>query len=272
MSSLTSLLPQRLEIVKKCALLLGFLMIFLGCGIQSNLNSPSDQFQKNLNASSSSAGTETSQQSPEETNAIRLVSAAIESNKLNVTSKDLKAKKNPKGAGSFVYVPQTRYSGVERYVIWIVLDSKAFALNSPSKMVTPSLPWPRDTDDATWNKTGINKYNGATEAIDILFGTETATSSINDRTAIGQMEIAFEGGYRKEEIKARLDQAMELYGLAMTEDNYSRAGSTLVALRQKYKAREMDILSHMISSHVPGVDMHFADAASISCARLVTGR
>ena len=103
-------------------------------------------------------------------NAVRLVSGSVESNKLNVTSSDLRAKKNPKGDGVFVYVPQTRFSGVERYVIWLVVDAKGYALNSPSKMVTPSLPWPRDADEATWNKTGINKFNGASEAIDILFG------------------------------------------------------------------------------------------------------
>jgi hypothetical protein len=45
-----------------------------------------------------------------------------------------------------------------------------YVLNSSSKRVTPSLPWPRDADEASWNKTGVNKYNGASEAIDILFG------------------------------------------------------------------------------------------------------
>ena len=52
----------------------------------------------------------------------------------------------------------------------MVVDSKAFALNSPSKMVTPSLPWARQADDAVWNKTGIDKYLGATQAIEIVFG------------------------------------------------------------------------------------------------------
>lgn len=165
----SSLFSRRLETVKKVALLIGLLIIFHGCGTQSTLdNSSSNQSHSNLNAPS--PATESSQQSSEEVNAIRLVSASIESNKLNVTSNDLKAKKNPKGDGVFVYVPQTRFSGAERYVIWMVVDSKAYALNSPSKMVTPSLPWPRDADDTMWNKTGINKYNGASEAIEILFG------------------------------------------------------------------------------------------------------
>jgi len=102
-------------------------------------------------------------------NAINLVSKAIEQNKFGVTAKDLVTKKSPKGEGTFVYVPQKRFSGVERYVIWMVVDSKAYSLNSPSKMVTPSLPWPREGDDATWNKTGIDKFSGASEAIKIIF-------------------------------------------------------------------------------------------------------
>lgn len=143
-------------------------VVFCACGIHSK--APSDATQNSANTSSASASTESSQQSTEEVKAVRLVSGSVESNKLNVTSNDLKAKKNPKGDGVFVYVPQTRFLGIERYVIWMVVDSKGYALNSPSKMVTPSLPWPRDADEATWNKTGINKFNGASEAIDILFG------------------------------------------------------------------------------------------------------
>ena len=81
--------------------------------------------------------------------------------------------------------------------------------------------------------------------------SSTTASSIKDKTALEQMEIAFEGGYKKEEIKARLDKAMELYGLTLTEENYSRAGSTLVGLRQKNRTMEMGILSYMIRSHVP---------------------
>jgi hypothetical protein len=153
--------------IKRAGPLVG-LLVFCGCGSYSKL--PADRSQNNLNAPTPSPVSESSQPSAEEANAVKLVAAAIESNKLNVTSNDLKAKKNPKGASVFVYVPQTRYSGVERYVIWLVVDSKAYALNSPSKMVTPSLPWSRDADDATWNKTGINKYKAASEAIEIVFG------------------------------------------------------------------------------------------------------
>lgn len=165
-SRMSSIFGEQFDSVKWSVLLVGIVMT-LACSIPPD-KSPR-QSQNNPNPPSPSVSRESVQQSAEEVNAVRLVSAAIESNKLNVTSNDLKAKKNPKGDGVFVYVPQTRYSGVERYVIWMAVDSKAYALNSPSKMVTPSLPWPRDADEAAWNKTGINKYNGASEAIDILF-------------------------------------------------------------------------------------------------------
>jgi len=115
-------------------LLLGGILVFLGCGIHSK--SPSDQLQNNPTSPSPSSSTKSSQQSAEEVDAVRLISGSVESNKLNVTSSDLKAKKNPKGVGVFVYVPQTRFNGIERYVIWMVIDSKGYALNSPSKMVT----------------------------------------------------------------------------------------------------------------------------------------
>ena len=147
-------------------LLLVGLVVFGGCGIDSK--SPSVGSENNTPRPS--ASTESSRETTEELNAVRVISKSVESNKLNVTSGDLKAKKNPKGDGVFVYVPQTRFFGTERYVIWMVVDSKGYALNSPSKMVTPSLPWSRDADEVTWNKTGINKFNGASEAIEFLFG------------------------------------------------------------------------------------------------------
>ena len=62
-------------------------------------------------------------------------------------------------------------------------------------------------------------------------------------SALRQMEIAFKGKHSHATIKLRMDQAMRLYGLPRTEENYSRAGSVLVALRRKTGVSEMDILS-----------------------------
>ncbi len=105
----------------------------------------------------------------DETDATNLVgSAIVADNKLGIASVDLIAKSNPKGAGTFVYVQQTRFSGVERDLIWMVIEGKAYALNSPSKMVTPDLSWPREAEDETWAQTKIDKFSGADEAIKLI--------------------------------------------------------------------------------------------------------
>ena len=89
---------------------------------------------------------------------------------------------------------------------------------------------------------------------------------------LSQMEIAFEGNFSRSQIKSRLDRAMHLYKVPITNENYSRAGSTLVALRKQIGPREMDILDHMIRSHVPGVSITFPGAAGLSAAFLGTTR
>lgn len=63
------------------------------------------------------------------------------------------------GAGCFVYDPRTRFSGVQRNLVWLALDdSRAYALNSPSKMVTPGLKWPRDDEVDAPSTTEIVGY------------------------------------------------------------------------------------------------------------------
>ena len=66
--------------------------------------------------------------------------------------------------------------------------------------------------------------------------------------------------------------AMQLYNVPISDENYSRAGSSLVALRKQFGPREMDILSHMIRSHVLGANLSFPDAAGISAAFLARPR
>jgi hypothetical protein len=90
--------------------------------------------------------------------------------------------------------------------------------------------------------------------------------------ALSQMEIAFVGTPRQSEIKAKLDAALAMYGLQPTEDNYSRAGSTLVALRISATERgcdactEIAILGQMLrDGALPGADFpdHAAYAATL---------
>lgn len=89
--------------------------------------------------------------------------------------------------------------------------------------------------------------------------------------ALGQMEVAFEGNYTREQIKPVLDHALKLYGLPITEENYSRSASVLIVMRREHGVNEMDILSYMIQSHVPGVNITFPEAAAISVVFLSVG-
>lgn len=89
--------------------------------------------------------------------------------------------------------------------------------------------------------------------------------------ALGKMEVAFEGNYTRGQIKPVLDQAMTLYSLPITEENYLRAANVLVVMRQENGVNEMDILSYMIRSHVPGVNLAFSEIAAISAVFLAAG-
>jgi hypothetical protein len=86
-----------------------------------------------------------------------------------------------------------------------------------------------------------------------------------------QMEIAFEENYSKAQIKERIDKAMKLYNVPLTNEYYSRAGSVLVELRKEIGPSEMDILNYMIKSHVPGVAIKFPEAAGLSASFLAAG-
>ena len=78
-------------------------------------------------------------------NARALVISYVEPNKLGVGGREFRVKRNPVGEGCFVYDPRTRFHGVERPLVWWVpKEGAAYALNSPAKMVTPRLRWPRE--------------------------------------------------------------------------------------------------------------------------------
>jgi hypothetical protein len=84
----------------------------------------------------------------------------------------LRSRPNPKGDGTFVYVPKTRFYGVERKVVWLVIDNQAYPLNGATRgTVTPRLAWPREAPAAVWQRTGLDPY-WAAEANGIVFGTE----------------------------------------------------------------------------------------------------
>lgn len=88
--------------------------------------------------------------------AIDSVARAIDrNNTLTISRADLATKANPKGAGTIVYAAQGRPA------VWMVVDGTAYALNSPSKIVTPSLPWSREAPEARWRATNLSASSTA---------------------------------------------------------------------------------------------------------------
>lgn len=130
------------------------LVIILVVMVAACANEASDP--NNLPASSSSV------------TATQIVAVTLGVNDLGITPSDLKEQANPQGDGTFVYASETMFSGVERFILWMVVDDEAYPLNGATKDVTPSLKWPREALDQTWQKTGLDRFS-ATESIDLIF-------------------------------------------------------------------------------------------------------
>lgn len=93
---------------------------------------------------------------------------------------------------------------------------------------------------------------------------ETGPSLPSDPIALAA--IAFVGNPPQDEIRSNLNTAFEIYRVEQTDENYSRAASALVALRQdaesagRYDVTEMAILDAMIADGgLPGTT--FSEAA-----------
>ncbi len=101
---------------------------------------------------------------------------------------------------------------------------------------------------------------------------ETTHKEISNMTSLQKMTIAFDGGYSEKEIKDKITEAMVLYNMPITEEDYSRAGSVLVALKQQEKIEEMLILDYMINKlYTPNINLTFPGAAALSVTILKTG-
>lgn len=108
--------------------------------------------------------------------------------------------------------------------------------------------------------------------------SSAGTSSQNSQVStLDKIAVVFKGDFSKAEIKSKLDQAMRLYGVPITDENYNRTSSALLVSRKAAEQEgcndctEMLILDYMIRSYVPGVDIPFADMVGISKAALVAG-
>jgi hypothetical protein len=91
------------------------------------------------------------------------------------------------------------------------------------------------------------------------------------QSSLETIQLAFVDHPSQDFIKAKLDLAMQYYGVEINEENYLKCASALVVLRKDSGFTEMQILDHMIRSHVVGVNMHFADMAAISATALEVG-
>lgn len=103
--------------------------------------------------------------------AVEVVAASLGTNKRGIEASVLRSLPNPKGEGTFVYVPKADNDG-SRNVIWLVIDGQAYPLNGATKgTVTPMLPWPREAAPGVWQRTGLDPY-WAAEAVEIVFGPQ----------------------------------------------------------------------------------------------------
>ena len=96
-----------------------------------------------------------------DTQAVNEVERHLTKNVFGVTRSSLKPVKNPKGQGYFVYVPETRFPGIEyeRKFIWFVGNGATLRLNGATSILTPDLPWPRDVDWKVFEGAGVDQSN-----------------------------------------------------------------------------------------------------------------
>lgn len=103
-------------------------------------------------------GYEVTQPHPKQ-DAVHLVASKVMTHSMDVHSRDLKASKNPNGAGIFVYTKKRDQRGIERKALWLVLEKEIFPLNSTAKELTPELKWPEEVAPMDWKMTGLNLYS-----------------------------------------------------------------------------------------------------------------
>ncbi|MDQ3691386.1 MAG: hypothetical protein M3406_15420 [Chloroflexota bacterium] len=95
--------------------------------------------------------------------------------------------------------------------------------------------------------------------------------------ALDQASVAFQNSPSRATIKGELDKVFDHFGMAKTDENYSRAASTLIRLRQRGQGRgceactEMAILSHIERSSGWETGMDFPEASAWSVEAMIAG-
>ena len=76
-------------------------------------------------------------------------------------------------------------------------------------------------------------------------------------SVLNRLLIVYQGDHSKRQIQSKLDQAFRLYGVPITEENYTRYGSILVSLRRGVErgATEKEILDYATRAFTPEVKL-----------------
>lgn len=145
-------------------------VLLTGCGEQN-----SDSTQATPTNDTKVSVLQSEEQAPAGgTYATALVTAAMTGvNPWAMSATDLAVMENPKGEGQFVYIPQVQERlGRPANLLWVVVGGQAYAVNGPSKNLTPGLTWPREAPEGVWNTTGLDPFI-ATDTIRLVFGDES---------------------------------------------------------------------------------------------------
>lgn len=103
------------------------------------------------------------------------------------------------------------------------------------------------------------------------YNFNTTQQKIEKLNVWDKIIISFEGGYDKKLIKEKMDLAMTLYDVDLTEQNYEKTASALIAMRKEFGVQEMKILEYVILMYSPKIKMTLADAIGYAATAIVTG-
>ena len=88
-------------------------------------------------------------------------------------------------------------------------------------------------------------------------------------SSLEKMELAFVGNPSIQDIKPILDSVMRDHSLAISEENYSRAGSALVAMRKEFGVSEIKILNCMHAAKMgSSSNVSFPDGVAVCAVTL----
>ncbi|WP_198471043.1 hypothetical protein [Acetomicrobium sp. S15 = DSM 107314] len=121
-----------------------------------------------------------------------LIISHIEPNKLGIKGHEFRVKRNPVGEGCFVYdlAPNPIIQTQKDYLVWWVRDdTHAYALNGPSKMVTPTLPYPREDLGAKYNEITTIVVNYTFRNVPIIYWPASVSTPPTETYTVMEYKI-----------------------------------------------------------------------------------